>query len=140
MFNPNKSEEVVVDYDVVLGEKEAFKDASAVVNNSSFDASSIDLQKIIADASTSAIDKAAGGAHLANAQVKSLAELEEKGRYTLTLQVFSDHYDSPYEVIKQMKIPESLLVKLMPGSFVQCRISQDDKNKVSLVFQNISVN
>lgn len=135
-FNPDKPEEVVVDYGVVRGEVEPVKDRSSV--NSVFEASPENLQKIIADASTAAVNEVAGDAVSANAQVKSLTESEEKGQYNLTLQIFSDQHDSPYEVVKQMKVPNNLIAKLMPGSFVQCRIDRADKNAVSLVFQNIS--
>jgi hypothetical protein len=134
--NPDKPEEVVVDYAVIRGEVEPVKDTGAV--NSALDNSAVDLQKIIADASATAINEVSGGAIAANAQVKSLTESEEKGRYSLTLQVFSDQYESPYEVVKQMKIPSNLIAKLMPGSFVQCRIDRADKNAVSLVFHDVT--
>ncbi|MEH6451258.1 MAG: hypothetical protein V7765_21525, partial [Oleispira sp.] len=125
-----------VDYAVIRGEVEPVKDVGAV--NSALDTSAVDLQKIIADASATAINQVSGEAIAANAQVKSLAELEEKGRYSLTLQVFSDQHESPYEVVKQMKIPSNLIAKLMPGSFVQCRIDRADKNAVSLVFHDVT--
>jgi hypothetical protein len=134
--NPDKPEEVVVDYAVIRGEVEPVIDAGAV--NSALDTSAVDLQKIIADASATVINEVSAEAIAANAQVKSLAELEEKGRYNLTLQVFSDQYESPYEVVKQMKIPSNLIAKLMPGSFVQCRIDRADKNAVSLVFHDVT--
>lgn len=136
-FNPDKPEEVVVDYGVIRGEVEPVKDNSDM--NSTFAASSADLQKIIADASAASINEVAGDAIAANAQVKSLTESEEKGRYSLILQVFSDQHDSPYEVVKQMKIPSNLIAKLMPGSFVQCRIDRGDKNAVSLVFHDTTM-
>ena len=136
-FNPDRPEEVVVDYAVVRGEVAAAKDDSAMA--SAFDASAVELQKIIADASAAAINDVSGGAIAANAQVKSLTELAEKGHYSLVLQVFSDQYELPYEVIKQMKIPVDLISKLMPGSFVQCRVDRADKNAVSLVFHNVSI-
>lgn len=133
--NPDKPEEVVVDYAVIRGEVEPVKDTGAV--NSALDTSA-DLQRIIADASAASINEVSGDAIAANAQVKSLTESEEKGRYSLILQVFSDQHDSPYEVVKQMTIPSNLIAKLMPGSFVQCRIDRADKNAVSLVFHDVS--
>lgn len=136
-FNPDKPEEVVVDYGVIRGEVEPVEDSSAV--NLVFEASSGNLQKIIADASAAAINEVAGDTVVANAQVKSLTESEEKGQYNVILQIFSDQYESPYEVVKQMKVSNNLIAKLIPGSFVQCRIDRVDKNAVSLVFQDASV-
>jgi hypothetical protein len=105
---------------VVRGEVEPVKDTGAV--SSALDTSVVDLQKVIADASATAINEISGGAIAANAQVKSLTESEEKGRYSLTLQIFSDQHESPYKVVKQMKIPSNLIAKLMPSSFVQYRL------------------
>jgi hypothetical protein len=139
MYNPNKPEEVVVDYGVVRGGEKSKVDLPTSEHDVFSSNSIFDLQQEVAKASAKTINSVVGDSLSANAQVKALVELSEKGSYSLTLQIYSEHHDTPYEVVKQMKIPSKLITKLMPGSFVSCRVEMNDKNAVSLIFQDVSV-
>lgn len=113
--NPDNLEEVVIDYDKLeKGPAKATDDFSNPIN--------------VVENTANLHVKGRG-----NARVESMDALSENF-YRLGLRVYLESGIEPYSVVKELKLPDVLVAKLSPGSFIPCYVDPNNFGEVTLHF------